>query len=198
MLLKLCETIEASKGVQRPASRRGGTAAVEFAVCLPWIMFLLFGIWEVGRMVEVNQVMWGAVREGGRQCSLGTDNLPTITTNVLVYLMNAEPNAFNLPAGTTITLTKTVGGANDVTVVASRGGQEVCTMVFQNMVHPAQNDPTTASQNDKFLLSLSLPYHNIAWVNGSFFVGDPRLSATVYWYSLIDTPIVVDPTLPVG
>lgn len=176
--------------------RRGGTAAVEFAVCLPWLMFLLFGIWEVGRMVEVNQVMWGACREGARQCSVGSDNIQTITTNVLVYLMNAEPNAFNIPSGTTITLTKS--GSATVTVVASKGGAEVCTMTYQNMVHPLQNDPTTASQNDKFMLQLSLPYHNIAWVNGSFFVGDPTLSATVYWYSLIDTPIVVDPTLPVG
>ena len=176
--------------------RRGGTAAVEFAVCLPWIMFLLFGIWEVGRMVEVNQVMWGATREGARQCSVGSDNIQTITTNVLVYLMNAEPNAFNIPAGTTITLTKS--GSTTVTVVASNGGSQVCTMKYQNITHPSQNDPTTASQNDKFMLSLSLPYHNIAWVNGGFFMGDPTLSATVYWYSLIDTPIVVNPTLPVG
>src|SRR5690349_7694930 len=72
---------------QRSPHRRGGTAAVEFAVCLPWIMFLLFGIWEVGRMVEVNQVMQGAVREGARQCSVGTDGMQVISTNVLVYLM---------------------------------------------------------------------------------------------------------------
>lgn len=178
------------------SSRRGGTAAVEFAVCLPWIMFLLFGIWEVGRMVEVNQVMWGACREGARQCSVGSSDLSTVTTNVLVYLMNAEPNAFNLPANTTITLTKS--GSTTVTVVASNAGAEVCTMTYQNLVHPTQNDPTTASQNDKFMLQLSLPYHNVAWTNGSFFMGDPRLSSTVYWYSLIDTPIVVNPQLPVG
>jgi hypothetical protein len=161
-------------------------------------MFLLFGIWEVGRMVEVNQVMQGAVREGARQCSVGTDGIQVVTTNVLIYLMNAEPNAFNIPSGTQINLTRSVDGNNLVTVVASQGtgSAEVCTMQYQNITHPTQNDPLTASQNDKFMLSLSLPYHNIAWVNGSFFVGDPRLSATVYWYSLIDTPINVSGTLP--
>src|SRR5258708_14797562 len=111
--------------------------------------------------------------------------------------MNAEPNAFNIPASTTITLTKSTSG-DVVIIVASKGGAEVCTMQYQNYTHPTQNDPSTASQNDKFSVNLSLPYHNIAWVNGSFFVGDPRLTATVYWYSLIDTPIVVNPTLPVG
>ena len=69
---KLTDVVE---GKERPSSRRGGTAAVEFAVCLPWIMFLLFGIWEVGRMVEVSQVMWGACREGARQASTGTEDL---------------------------------------------------------------------------------------------------------------------------
>ena len=77
---------------------RRGAAAVEFFVCTAFlIMPLLYGLWEVGRMVEVQAVMVNAAREGSRQASTGEDNLATIATSVYVYLRQAEPTA--LPAG---------------------------------------------------------------------------------------------------
>src|SRR5882724_7602053 len=36
---------------------RSGSAAVELAVVLPVLVTLLVGIWEVGRMVQVKQIM---------------------------------------------------------------------------------------------------------------------------------------------
>src|SRR5436309_1610749 len=45
------------------AERRGGAAAVEAAVVLPFVLFLMLGMWEVGRMVEVNAIFTNAVRE---------------------------------------------------------------------------------------------------------------------------------------
>ncbi len=41
---------------RRPQSRRG-IAAVEFAVCLPVLITLLFGIWEAGRLAEIQQLV---------------------------------------------------------------------------------------------------------------------------------------------
>ena len=41
---------------------RGGVAAVEFAVCFPVLLFILLGLWEVGRITEVQQVMWNSAR----------------------------------------------------------------------------------------------------------------------------------------
>ncbi len=50
------------------ALRRGrrGTAAVEFAIVLPLLLILVMGILEVGRMLDVQQIMTNAVREGAR------------------------------------------------------------------------------------------------------------------------------------
>ena len=48
-----------------------------------------------------------------------------------------------------------------------------------------QNDPTTASQNDKFQLISSLPYHNIA-CERQLFHRRPAAVATVFGFSLID------------
>ena len=49
-------------------------AAVEFAMILPVILTLLLGIWEVGRMIEIQQILYNAAREGGRQAAYGSAN----------------------------------------------------------------------------------------------------------------------------
>src|ERR1700730_9607539 len=85
----------------RLAPRRG-VARVEFAVCLPLLFTILFGLWEVGRITEVQQVMWNSAREAARDCSLGQDNLSTTATNLLTYLQSAEPTAFGKGHTTTM------------------------------------------------------------------------------------------------
>ena len=74
--------------------RRHGTAAVEFAVCLPLMCLVLTGLWEVGRITEVAEVMWNSAREAAPDASLGQDNLQTVTTNHLTYLraQNQRPS----------------------------------------------------------------------------------------------------------
>jgi Flp pilus assembly protein TadG len=70
-------------------TRRPGTAAVEFAFLLPFILILLLGLWEVGRLIEVNQLMYNAAREGCRQASTGLINNTAVQQVVVNYLKNA-------------------------------------------------------------------------------------------------------------
>jgi Flp pilus assembly protein TadG len=69
--------------------RRRGVAAVEAAVLLPLALMLMLGTWEVGRMVEVSQVLNNAAREGGRSASTGQYSNSQVQQTVLNYLMNA-------------------------------------------------------------------------------------------------------------
>jgi Flp pilus assembly protein TadG len=74
--------------------RRRGVAAVEFAVTAPLVLILLFGVWEVGRSIEVQQILSNAAREGGRQASSGLKTDSEIRQVVLDYVRNAGlPNA---------------------------------------------------------------------------------------------------------
>lgn len=56
---------------------------------LPVIMTLLLGTWEVGRMVEVQQILNNAVREGGRHASTGQYTNVQVQQVVLNYLSMA-------------------------------------------------------------------------------------------------------------
>jgi Flp pilus assembly protein TadG len=87
--------------------QRRAVAAVEFAMILPVILTLLLGIWEVGRMIEIQQILYNAAREGGRQASSGeltnaqvqdavTDSLQTSgvpVTNVVVTVKDLDTPA---------------------------------------------------------------------------------------------------------
>ncbi len=66
---------------------------VDFAVCLPLMCLVLTGLWEVGRITQVAEVMWNSAREAARDASLGQDNLQTVTTHLLTYLQSALQSA---------------------------------------------------------------------------------------------------------
>ena len=72
----------------RPTGRPGA-AAVEFALLSPLIVALLLGVWEVGRLIQVNQILSNAAREGGRQAATGQNSAAQVQTVVTNYLNNA-------------------------------------------------------------------------------------------------------------
>ena len=51
--------------VNRFKNRRGAVA-VEAAMTLPLLLTLMLGVWEVGRMIQVQQILVNAAREGAR------------------------------------------------------------------------------------------------------------------------------------
>lgn len=79
--------------------KRRGVAAVELALLLPFIMILLLGVWEVGRMIIIQQILSNAAREGGRQAATGLQTNAQIEQIVRTYLQNE-----NLPI-TNVTVT---------------------------------------------------------------------------------------------
>ena len=69
----------------RKNGARTGIAAVEFALVLPFLMLILFGVWEIGRLIQVTQIISNSAREGGRQCATGNMSASDLTTTGTAY-----------------------------------------------------------------------------------------------------------------
>ncbi len=177
---------------------RRGVAAVEFAVCAPLLFLLLLGLWEVGRITEVGNVMWNSSREGARDASLGQANLQAVAANLLLYLQGAEPTAFGQGHSTTmiapvVTLPARTYGYTCWDTTANR---ELFTMTFTDVTNPSVTDPTGMSQLDIYVIGVQVPYSNIGWLPTPQITGMTRIYVSVDWASLVDSPFQIAPNLP--
>jgi len=153
----------------RAANRqRNASACVECAVCLLFLVPLLIGLWEVGRLVEVEQFLNNAVREGGRQASTGMKNSAGCQQDVINYL-----TVNGIPCST-----------SNVTIT--------------NITSSARNDPTTANQMDHFRVSVSIPFNSVRWVMLNQITPTTNLTAQVDFYSMRDVPLSINTSIPLN
>jgi Flp pilus assembly protein TadG len=187
-----------TKGSACTTIHRDGVAAAEFACCLPLLLLTLGGLWQVGRFVEVHQVLWNAGREGARDASLGQQNLQTVATRVLTYLQGAEQTAFGTGHSTSMISPVVTLPANTYgyTCWDNTANRELFTMSFTDVTNPTVTDPTAMSQLDLYQIGVQVPFNSIRWSTFVPIGGLSRLSVTVVWTSLVDTPFQIAPDLP--
>lgn len=184
--------------IRSRTAQRPGVAAVEFAVCLPVIFIILFGLWEVGRMTEVTGVMWNSAREAARDASTGQTDLPTMAANLLVYLQSAEPTAFGKGHTTTMKAPVITLPANTYgyTCWDSTANKELFTMTFADKTTTTITDPTDMVQLDRYQVGVQVPYASVGWIPTAQITGKTRLAVTVDWACLVDSPFQIAPYLP--
>src|SRR5205085_6129993 len=93
----------------RRARRRFGVAAVEAAIMLPFVLYLMLGLWEVGRMVWVTTILTNSVREGARVAAGGLSGGQGVTVAMVQQQVKDYLTSSGFPStavnGATITLT---------------------------------------------------------------------------------------------
>jgi Flp pilus assembly protein TadG len=173
-------------------------AAVEFAVCLPLLLIFMVGLWEVGRMTEVYNVMWNSAREGARDASMGQSNLATVANNVLVYLQGAEPTAFGNGHKTTLKapVIDLPAGTVGYTCWDDTEDRELFTITFTNVTNSEVTDPTQMAQLDHYQINVQVPYASVGWLPVALLTSQERLTVTVDWASMVDSPFQIAPYLP--
>jgi Flp pilus assembly protein TadG len=158
----------------RPVQSRNGIAAVELAVIMPLVAILLLGLLEVGRIVQVNEILNNAAREGARKASTGINTFADVQTTVQNYLTNA---GITNQTGLVVTV-------YDVT---------------QNNSGP-QFNPSTAVWLDQLQVTVSLPLANVQLAALHFLSTDPGtvLNAKAVWFSNQDQAYPTNITPPAG
>ncbi len=157
--------------------RRRAAAAVEMAVLAPLLITVLLGIWEVGRMIEVQQLVNNAAREGARKAAVGSMIDPTT---------GSSKNITASDVTTTVTTYLTTNGVNTTGI----------TVTYSNLTTPSATDPYQASQSDHLRVSVTLPFSNVRYIALTSLTGITQLNGTADWNSMLDTNVTVPTTLP--
>jgi Flp pilus assembly protein TadG len=169
---------------RRPARppARPGVAAVELGVTfLVFVVPLMVGIWEVGRMVQVQQIVSNAAREGARLAAQGTvvrsdgtvvqictaTGTPSVRDVAYQYLLAAGLTGLS-PADVDVRFQFTTGGGTE---------------------------PYQGKKGQPFTVTVSVDWTKVRWVSLGF-IRPGRITFTVNWQMLVDDPFTVNQTLP--
>lgn len=187
--------------------RRRGVAAIELAfVTMLLIIPLLLGIWEVGRLVQVQQIVSNAAREGARLSAQGyTINPDTGTLTQIKIDSGAVPikaavydylyaaGLKNLqPADVTVTFGYTTASpgrtTNYVPIAADPPGTN----------YPIGSKPPEPCYGEKgmiFTVTVTVPWDRVRWINMGI-VNPTTVTFTATWQMLMDERFTVNETLP--
>lgn len=115
---------------------------MEAAFVVPIIVILLLGTLEVGRLLEVQEVLNNAVREGARQGAGGQLTNAQVSQVVLNYLSRA-----NVPTGSaTVTVSDLTNPGTDCTAATQNDPIQVTvSLPFSSVRWTASNMVTSAS-----------------------------------------------------
>jgi Flp pilus assembly protein TadG len=118
---------------QRRASGRAdrrATACVEFALVLPVLVIFVLGLLEMGRYIEVRQILTSAAEEGARQASTGQ-----MTNAQVISVVTGCITAAGLPTtNLAVTVSDLTNVGTDVSLATSMDQLEVTvTIPFSNV-----------------------------------------------------------------
>lgn len=172
---------------RRQTLSRKGVAAVEVAIVTTFLLVpLMIGIWEVGRMVQVQQIVANSAREGARTAAQGY----TVNSNgqpTQVTIAGASPNVTDVvyrylyAAGLTNLQKSDVTVAFSFTTARTDG---------QMAVEPFQGE-----KGQTFSITVTIPWDKVRWVNLGL-VRPTTITFTVSWRMLIDDTFTFNDTLP--
>jgi len=191
--------------------RRSGAAAVECAVVMLFVVCpLMIGLWEMGRVVQVEQILSNAAREGARLAAQG--NTINATGNpTLIYDTVAPPNTAQTP-NVKAAVMQYLSGAGlsklnwadvDVTFAFTNspsGAVAGATQPYQGIKGQSFSVTVTITDtvgaNGTGATKSSPPLTNkVLW--SSLGLVKPKLvSYTCNWQMLVDDAFTVDATLP--
>ena len=170
---------------RRPVRR--GVAAVELAALLLFIVIpLLIGVWEVGRLVHVQQVVSNAAREGARLAAQGYTINPSGTpTQIMVN--SGSPNVHDAVYQSLYAAGLTDLQSSDVAVTF--------TYLAPRSDGAPATEPYQGEKNQPFQVTVTIPWSKVRWVNLGI-VNPTTVTFTVVWRMAMDDPFTVNDTIP--
>ena len=167
--------------IRRQPARRA-VAAVEFTFLAPVLVTLLFGLWQIGLIVETMQVMDNAAREGARLAAQA-EIINQVGAYTLVHTNTGLPNVQD-----TVREYMVANGVLNSTQAAD------VQVTFQFLDGDlTRTDPYQGLQGERFKITVTMPAQDVNWTPLTL---SGNLTTSTVWAILVDTPFVVSTTIP--
>jgi hypothetical protein len=173
--------------IRRRTPVRRGVAAAEVAlITAVFLIPVVIGVWEIGRLIQVQQIVSSSAREGARLAAQGytLSNLG-VPTQVMVstgaYNVNDFVYQYLIGAGLT-TLQR-----SDVTITFN--------FLAPRVDGTLPTEPFQGEKGQPFSVSVTIPWEKVRWINLGL-VNPTTVTFTVTWQMLIDDKFTVDESLP--
>ncbi len=184
-------------------SRRRGVASIELAfVTMLLVIPLMIGIWEVGRLVQVQQIVSNAAREGARLSAQAytinasgdptqirvTSGSASVKDAVYDYLYSAGLTNLS-PADVTVTFGFTTSRTTDYVPIATDP---------MGTSWPAGSTPTEPCYGEKgmiFTVTVTVPWDKVRWINMGL-INPNNVTFTCTWQMLLNERFQVNEQLP--
>jgi Flp pilus assembly protein TadG len=165
----------------RPPVGRNAGAAVELAFVLPVILILIFGIWDVGRLVETQQLVSNAARDGARLAAIGVLLDPTTGAQKNLYFTDVQQAVLGYLARNGISTTGV-------------------TVQYTDLDNSGATDPYLANHLERLQVTVQLPFSNVRLLllNNFVNVNYTTITSTALWLCNQDVDVSVGTSLPVG
>lgn len=182
---------------------RRGVAAVELAfVTVLLVIPLLIGIWEVGRLVQVQQIVSNSAREGARLAGQGyTLNSSGIPTQIKVASgsVSVQDAVYDYLYSAGLTNVQ----RSDVTVTFAFTTPRTTDYVANPLDPPGTNflagsyppEPCYGEKGMLFTVYVSIPWTKARWVNLGL-INPTTVEFKVTWQMLSDERFTVNDQLP--
>lgn len=169
------------------APRRAGVATVEAAIVLSLLLVpVLLGVWEVGRLIYVQQVVTNSAREGARLAAQARI-VNRLGTPTAIAFNTGTPNVVDTIYQSMITGGLTGLAKTDITVKFAFDGEALS-------ANPTRV-PSDGAKSEKFKVFVSIPFSKVRWISVGL-VNPTTVSYTVDWQMLVDDAFSVSVDLP--
>jgi Flp pilus assembly protein TadG len=164
-----------------PATR-AGVAAVEMGFTFMVFVFpLMIGIWEIGRMVQVQQIVSNAAREGARLAGQGT-TIRSDGTITQINVSTGTPNIRDVVYQYLLATGLTGLTLSDIDVQFA-------------FTSGSGTQPYEGIKNQPFTVTVKVKWDKVRWVDLGI-IRPQWVTFTVNWRMLVDEPFSVNQTLP--
>jgi Flp pilus assembly protein TadG len=162
--------------------RRAGAATVELAFVAPLFVLLLLGAWEVGRMIQLQQILSTAAREGARLAAQG-----------VIINESGSPTQVNVKAGEPCVKATVVNYLKQAGLNVS---ERQVGVAFEFVTGDTKKtEPYQAAKGQQFRVTVTIPLSALRWSPIGKFTPN-AMSSSVVWSSLVDEPFTINTTIP--